>query len=342
MTSNRNHQLDGLRGYAALCVVASHVAGMAWTPFEDGGTPSAWQYALWHLGAPAVDLFFVLSGYVVARSLLTRPRLYRDYALARAVRLLPVAWLAVCAGLALRALHLLPPPGATAGLSHLSQTLSAGDVVGFATMVAPIPETSAVNPPLWSLVAEMQASLLIPLLLWAATRRPALTAGCGLAVLVVLALALNHEYPIVFAGFVVGVALAAAADRIPPVPRPAALLVASAILLLSRHMLATDEVLMRIPCALGAAGVLVAVRSGALRRLLSGRMSQHLGRISYPLYALHWPVMAASVMTLGHAVGVVPAAIAGVPAAIAVAVAVERLVDRPSTAISSLLGRRTV
>ena len=62
---------DGLRGVLALGVVLSHFTLMTVNPFDDPTRPLAvWEHLCWYLGAPAVDAFFVLSGWVVAGSYL--------------------------------------------------------------------------------------------------------------------------------------------------------------------------------------------------------------------------------------------------------------------------------
>ena len=165
MMNERDDGLDGARGIAAMAVVLSHVAAMTWVPFVDGaGNGSTLERVLWHLGAPAVDLVLVLSGYVVTRSLLRRPVDYFPYLLGRLVRLLPVAWIAIGLGLALRSAGLHAPSGTSSGLLELASPLTSADVIGLMTLVAPVPNVDVISPPLWTLVLEMQAAYAMPLL----------------------------------------------------------------------------------------------------------------------------------------------------------------------------------
>src|SRR3954471_12639593 len=78
--------LDGMRGIAILAVVATH-----W-----GDT---WRLAVG--GYIGVDVFFVVSGYVITSVLISRPTGYRSFIRRRARRLLPAL-----AGLLLGALAL--------------------------------------------------------------------------------------------------------------------------------------------------------------------------------------------------------------------------------------------
>lgn len=68
-------ELDGLRAFAILLVLARH----ALRPFHDGAQPllpiAGWDVATPFLnGWIGVDLFFVLSGFLISRHLLARHR----------------------------------------------------------------------------------------------------------------------------------------------------------------------------------------------------------------------------------------------------------------------------
>ena len=90
--------LDGVRGLAILCVLLTHGidAGLrAHTPFEQ----TAWHVARW--GWVGVDLFFVLSGFLITGILLgsrDRPHYFRNFLARRALRIFPLyyATLFVC------------------------------------------------------------------------------------------------------------------------------------------------------------------------------------------------------------------------------------------------------
>jgi peptidoglycan/LPS O-acetylase OafA/YrhL len=80
----RYAEIDVLRGLAALCVVVSHYTSHAVRFF--GGAPV-------HLdtiyGYYAVELFFVISGFVISLTL-ARTRTWREFAVSRVTRLYPV------------------------------------------------------------------------------------------------------------------------------------------------------------------------------------------------------------------------------------------------------------
>jgi peptidoglycan/LPS O-acetylase OafA/YrhL len=75
--------LDLARPIAALVVMLSHVSQTALT----GGQMEAFAYT----GTEAVDVFFVLSGFVIAHVCATREADWRDYAISRATRIYSVA-----------------------------------------------------------------------------------------------------------------------------------------------------------------------------------------------------------------------------------------------------------
>lgn len=342
MNQGRYIALDGLRGIAALAVVFSHIASMTWMPFKDKRDPELFEWALWHLGAPAVDIFLVLSGFVIARSLIKNPSPYLDYMLSRMVRLYPVAWVAVGVGFALRGIGLEPFIGMSPSID-MKEELGISDIIGLMTMIGPIPNVSTVNPPLWTLVLEMQAAFFMPVLAYVARRNPALLAAIGLIVLFSLTMITSYVYPIFFYGFFVGAALAGLEGKIPVTPKPVLLLVVAGIALMMRHYLSFmdfEDYILRIPSAVAAAGVIIAIQQGAGKALLESKPVQWLGDISYPLYAVHWPILAGVTMMYGKSMGVTTAAIMAIPFAILIAWLVGIAVDKPAITLSKILRPR--
>lgn len=95
-TSSNLRVMEGLRGYAVFLVFLVHFATLV-LPHVHGG--SLWRVALVRLeviGHSGVDLFFVLSGYLIYGSLIRRPQPFGAYLLRRVQRIYP-AFLAVLA-----------------------------------------------------------------------------------------------------------------------------------------------------------------------------------------------------------------------------------------------------
>lgn len=149
---NRIHALDGLRGVAALAVVIYHL------------TQVRLVQSLFPHGYLAVDFFFILSGFVVAKAYAQRLRSgmsVKRFAAVRAIRLMPLSVLGALAGFAvLIAKWVLYPDK----VDQLWQIVASGVLNVF---LLPTPFGGAVshhelfpgNGPLWSLFFEVVANL---------------------------------------------------------------------------------------------------------------------------------------------------------------------------------------
>ena len=89
--------MEGMRGLAVLLVFLTHYAGMVRPWLAEGTATAGLTRAVHALGHSGVDLFFVLSGYLIYGMLIQRARPLLPYLRARARRIYP-AFLAVFAG----------------------------------------------------------------------------------------------------------------------------------------------------------------------------------------------------------------------------------------------------
>ena len=80
----RFRELDGLRGIAALAVVFSHYAAQHNSHFPEDPPP----FHGFEWGAAGVQLFFIISGFVIFMSA-RRANRPSDFAISRAARLYP-------------------------------------------------------------------------------------------------------------------------------------------------------------------------------------------------------------------------------------------------------------
>lgn len=151
--------MEGLRGFAVLLVFLVHYVS-AIEPWLAAGSPLAtFAGALHVVGNSGVDLFFVLSGYLIYGSLIGRRQPTGRFLLRRVRRIYPtfsavfVLYVALC--------YLLPaenriPPGTRAGALYLAQNFLLLSSLGHA-------------PPLitvaWSLAYEMLYYLVIPVII---------------------------------------------------------------------------------------------------------------------------------------------------------------------------------
>jgi len=131
--------LDGMRGVAALFIVTIHTG------------------ALWHFDFPrgylAVDLFFVLSGFVIAHSYdarLASSLSASEFIKIRLIRLMPFVYLSVPISIAhYITLHHEPKYIALVVLSGISSLFLVPSYVPGTDFIFPI------NPPIWSLFYEV-------------------------------------------------------------------------------------------------------------------------------------------------------------------------------------------
>lgn len=316
--------LDGLRGLAAVSVVFWHAA-IAWPGFIDSDPVPTWAgpiretpfHALWS-GSQAVDLFFLLSGLVLALPFAAGRFEVGSFIVRRICRLYPAYLAALALALIVSATHAMAIPGTSAWFAGVgAQPVTAVAVARQASMVASN-NPGAYDPVLWSLVVEMRVSLIFPFLAWAVLRYPwwvTTSIALGLAMAdFELGLAIDdmNTSRWIFL-FVAGILiakhrhqLAEAWCRLRPAGRITVL--ALAMVLYTSHYLwwnpnptraAADGLLTGAGCAIL---VVAAVADDWLGRLLSMRAPQFLGRVSYSLYLTHAIVIVAAVRLLGGAV----------------------------------------
>ena len=153
--------LDGLRGVAFLMVFCFHASAIVRTGAERGAAGLLLRLAGY--GWTGVDLFFVLSGYLITGVLLgERDSLhyYRNFYARRALRIFPVYYLAVAAALLLvPALHL------NGGTTHYPWTVQIWFWLNCANLITAFsPMVVVALTHFWSLAVEEQFYLVWPTL----------------------------------------------------------------------------------------------------------------------------------------------------------------------------------
>lgn len=102
--------VQAVRGVAALVVVAFHL-----TQFVEGKWGEVLWFGLFERGFAGVDLFFVISGFVIvytSQRYIDRPQTLRTYLTKRAIRVYPIYWLTLLIMTVLMAVSLwLRPDG---------------------------------------------------------------------------------------------------------------------------------------------------------------------------------------------------------------------------------------
>lgn len=289
-------ELDGIRGIAALVVFGHH--GFTTTVREtlQGGWPASVQNLsrLFEFGNTGVDLFFVLSGFLITSILLGErrsPRYYHDFYWKRALRILP--------------LYIVMLAIAWIFLRQTTYTLMA---LAFVVNFAGFAHVHLIEAgPFWSLGIEEQFYLLWPTLVRRFDVRHVLRWSIVLGVGCMLfraAMALRHhnDYnltPMRCDGLAFGAALAchffvAGRDikrRRKVVPLLLALLAAGVVLVLTRQhtgmlynaSFQTGVVLITGPLI----GLSIAYTGARVLAPLRSRILTFFGLISYAFYMVH-------------------------------------------------------
>lgn len=330
VAAGRYQALDGLRGFAALAVAIFHVRPLV-SPWFPGG----------YL---AVDVFFCLSGFVIAHAYdgkLASGMGVGAFARVRLVRLWPMYMVGAALG-AILALVLEAKAPATPAAQLTA-------MIGLSFVFLPSWGTSFLFPfdwPAWSLFLELaingahaaffrrlttrRLAILVALsgvgiaadaLLWGTTNGGVTWGTWKLGVLRVIY------------GFFLGVLIYRCRRRLPVIRAPG--LAVAAAMLIAMEVAPPRSVHGLYDAAFVLIGAPLIVLIGS--QAAPWRGAAALGQLSYPLYAIHWPLVALAGVATGDAVGArLAAAVAAVPAAWFLA----RRVDGPARArLSAALAR---
>jgi peptidoglycan/LPS O-acetylase OafA/YrhL len=322
MKTGRIAPLDSLRGLAALIVVFHHCL-VTFPPFWEvyqhpvkpglyrllGNTP---LHLLWD-GPEFVLVFFTLSGFVLSLPFWgDRPLSYKQFVIRRVLRIYPPYLAAVTIGMiSMSLLSHGPLTGlsdwTTQFWSHPLDWRTIGDHVFLMASAG----DNYIDTPVWSLVVEMHASLLFPLMILALERSEIAT----LAGVLVLAFVGdwagmqdpgNHIHPFLtsFATtarylwlFAVGAlmarhrqALTTATARVPVLLQM--LFLATALIALNCFWQFGADETWRFVQQIGAIALVASAAYMVwFQRLLDIAPLRWLGKISYSLYLIHFVVL---------------------------------------------------
>jgi peptidoglycan/LPS O-acetylase OafA/YrhL len=327
-------EVDGLRAVAVLAVLLFHLG----VPGFGGGFVG-------------VDVFFVISGYLITRLILGeldggRFRFSKFYA-RRARRLFPALFATLAAAFVAGCILLAPPH-----LEELAQSLvyalfSLSNVF-FWSLTGYFDGAATTKPLLhtWSLGVEEQYYLVWPVALVVAHRLhrrfgvPALAAIVGIASFVAAELVVGTRPDAAFylAPFRMGeLALGALClfteRRFPPRGIAREALTAVGLVLVGLSVVELGPAgrfpgLSALTPCLGTALVIFAGRGALAGALLSNRPAVWLGKISYSLYLVHWPLLVFAQYVAIEELTPERSALVGL-ASVVLAAASERFVERP-------------
>ena len=367
LARHRYRELDGLRGIAAMMVVLGH--GII-TVFA---APALSTFALFAAattgiinGGIAVDLFFIMSGFFLARMIESaRKRGLATYYKRRLARLAPPAIVSVIVLYIYTRLCLGPTPegGALAAVPYTDFQVLNYHMNWHTLALQLILIRNTLNPVLWTIRLEIFISILYPAVMFLHWVRHGMAYRAGLMVgFIAAAILMNahqklgldvfHYLYMFYAGTLLreaGPAVTRLPAWLPCWIATAGILIMAvtgeAVPLLNTHPLRFD-----LPVTLGGAMLIAMLAHAALpraRAFLSAAPVQFLGRISYSLYLIHW----LAVRWLGQAmlashlavqIGVATCVMLLVPAAaglsVLFAMALHAVAERPATSWSRRLG----
>ena len=292
---SRIDALDGLRGIAILAVVVMHCAMFA-SVRDD--IREHWLTRTLQLGWTGVDLFFVLSGFLITGILLRtkeRPHYFRNFYARRALRIFPLYYVVITL-----LLFVLPRDSATTMAEKVPYYLY---VQNFAWLWPGEAHRDIARTITWSLAVEEQFYLVWPAVVLFTSRERLLRVS---AALIGVAIALRFVLlgngvsvyfltPCRFDALAAGACLALL--PLPPAALARTLVVAGLAGLgltawlagssLPENHLAVQRwgILSALPLAVG---LLVLARSGGVfARICENRVLRSFGRYSYCIYLVH-------------------------------------------------------
>ena len=312
---------EGLRGLAVLLVFFVHYRAAFLPLFQPGDLTSAASHVLWSIGHSGVDLFFVLSGYLIYGGLVAKPTGYWRYLKRRIERIYPT-FLAVLAVYLVLSLALPSHSKLPAGV------WDAG--VYIAQNVLLLPGVFAIEPIVtvaWSLSYEFAFYLLVPLTVWlfglrawSGGRRAVLFAGMTVCACIAYMVFGRHLQAVMF---IAGALVSEATQR----PWPAATVrraerAAVFVLLAAIPLLYIIEIRLDVMRDLfaGSSRLVQIVRTGSLfigfgllvfacltpgtrsGALFSWTPLRWLGNMSYSYYLIHGLTINATAMVLGYVI----------------------------------------
>lgn len=294
--------MEGIRGLAVSLVFFVHFASLIAPWIADNSALLVLSASMHAIGNAGVDLFFVLSGYLIYGSLISRPQRFSKFMFRRVERIYP-AFLAVfgfyvALSIAFPGHSKLPSGHAQAAVYLLQNLLLLPGLLPIEPMI-----TVA-----WSLSYELFFYLVIPILI-AVLRLRARTSRWRVMLFLAIAV-MTATYVALYGGhvrlimFISGILLyeAMIARRLPPTPRVAFVALfaglASMLLPFSGSAWFAVKISMLFAAFFASFWVCFTYPQHWLTRALSWTPMRWLGNMSYSYYLIHGLTLKAAFLAL--------------------------------------------
>lgn len=301
-TSKNIRAMEGLRGVAAFIVFFAHFADFSSAYLNHAAPGFAALMRLSNLGNAGVDLFFVLSGFLIYASVISKPTAFVPYAQRRLRRIYPV-FLVVFAVYLLASLAVPSFSNIPADAAKLPAYLAANLLLLSPLWVA----TPLLINVAWSLSYEMFYYLAAPLMVrllklrrWQPKMRVGLFVLLGAAYLAVCARFGGHPRLVLFlVGMVLYELLKNTAIRAPNTARSTAICVTGFALYTVRYQSSGLEPVLILLPTLFILGLACLGSDSKIARFFTATPLRHFGNMSYSFYLIHYLVVACFFAALG-------------------------------------------
>lgn len=371
--------LDSIRGIAAFIVVTEH----CW--MSKGGEAAQIAHAskslmdvflyvltkLFNAGRGSVITFFVLSGFVLAASLLKSPTGYLGYAVKRILRIYPAFLFAIVLSYALHVLIGVRYVPSSEYLQKLVNVVPSPAMLFKHIAMLGTPGGKDLDAVVWTLIHEMRISLVFPLVLMAVSKYSwkgvagtwVVSAALAFAVLflggnpqgyeqetILLSLMESGAFVVFFAAgayvMIEREAIAALVSKIRP--RWQILLSAAVLACLfksspssSHPPFTMQTIFIDYVHGVGSAGLIIlAFSMGRLGRMLSQKPLVWLGRVSYSLYLIHLPVIYIVSQTKLSTWPILPSSIIVISVSLILSEIMVRTIENPFIALGKRLANK--
>jgi peptidoglycan/LPS O-acetylase OafA/YrhL len=316
-TNKRLEYLDSARGLAAIFVVWGHFL------FQYGVQDNIPAIAhsplrIFYNAIPAVSFFFVLSGMVLSFKYFAKPVPinYKEYVIARLFRIYPAFLVVLLISFIIQAFFYKQAANISPiadGRDFWAGTIPAVGLMKEAFLFLNLQGSSSLVSQRWSLIVEIQISLLMPFMVLIAQRGIKWLFAFAFCIIIFLHDAFSSIYFMHFAlGLFIAYRYKEIISRWSEAGKLSRIIFFTAGLLLYnyRYMIpylqqavlpgqvyasiAGNELIIRVSEGVGAAILLMSlVGSDLLKKILSHKYLTFIGRVSYSIYLCHFIILLA-------------------------------------------------